>query len=406
MKSVVFVAPFLRPTTLRFVNAVASLDNVRLGVISQDSIDHMPAGLRSRIHGHYRVQDALDTQHLIAGVRAMQRHFGQVDRVLGTLEHAQEQLAAVREVLEIEGMWTQACRCFRDKAHMKQVLRDASIPVARHRRVENVASAREFAEEVGFPLVAKPIAGAAAVATHRLTTVSDLEKVMGRLNPSPQNPIQLEEFVTGLERSFETASIGGKPVWSSYTEYTPQPLHVLENDWIQWTVTLPREEATDDLDAIRDAGHAAISALGMHTGLTHLEWFRRPEGSVAISEVAARPPGAQIMTLNSYAHDTDMYRAWAQLMVHETWEVGPKQWAAGCAFFRAERPGRVTKVRGLDVAQAEIGKWVVEARLPKVGWQTQAGYEGDGYAIVRGETTDEVRRALSVLVSHVKIETA
>ena len=56
----------------------------------------------------------------------------------------------------------------------------------------------------------------------------------------------------------------------------------------------------------------------MFTGLSHMEWFRRGDGSIAISEVGARPPGAQFTTLLSFAHDLDFYRAWAELMVHET----------------------------------------------------------------------------------------
>ena len=405
MKNVVFVAPFFRATTLRFVNAVASLPDVRLGVVSQDAINLMPPSLRARIDGHYRVDDALSAGHIHRAVTAMQAHFGQVDRLLGTLENAQEQLAAVRQALDIEGMWTTTATQFRDKSRMKQVLRQADLPAARFGRAHTAGEARAMVSQLGYPVVAKPIAGAAAIATYRLNSDTDLDAALNRLQPSSNNPIQLEEFMTGLERSFETVSIQGKPVWSSYTEYAPQPLHVLENKWIQWTVTLPREETTDDFEAIKTLGHQAIEALGMRTGLTHLEWFRRPDGTVAISEVAARPPGAQIMSLNSYAHDTDMYQAWARLMVHDEWEIGEKQWAAGCAFFRAEQPGRVTRVRGLDEAQKLVGHHVQTAKLPNVGWHTTSGYEGDGFAIVKAETTEEVRHALATLISLVKIET-
>ena len=149
---------------------------------------------------------------------------------------------------------------------------------------------------------------------------------------------------------------------------------------------------------------AAIAALGMQTGLTHLEWFLRDDGSVAISEVAARPPGAQIMTLNSYAADVDMYRAWANLVVRGAWDVPAKKYAAGCAFFRAERPGRVSAVRGVDAANEAVGPLVVESRMPQVGWSTSSGYEGDGYAIVRARTTEEVEHALQVLISRIRID--
>ena len=35
--------------------------------------------------------------------------------------------------------------------------------------------------------------------------------------------------------------------------------------------------------------------LGLQTGMTHMEWFGRPDGSIAIGEIGARPPGAQIL---------------------------------------------------------------------------------------------------------------
>ena len=39
----------------------------------------------------------------------------------------------------------------------------------------------------------------------------------------------------------------------------------------------------------------AVKALGLETGFTHMEWFRRDDGSLAIGEIAARPPGAHIV---------------------------------------------------------------------------------------------------------------
>ena len=63
---------------------------------------------------------------------------------------------------------------------------------------------------------------------------------------------------------------------------------VLENPWIQWVVILPREIEGPRYDGIRVNGERALQALGMDTGLSHMEWFRRPDGGAAISEVAAK----------------------------------------------------------------------------------------------------------------------
>src|SRR6185369_14190103 len=112
----------------------------------------------------------------------------------------------------------------------------------------------------------------------------------------------LEEFVKGDEHSFDSVCIGGELRWHSITRYLPGPLEVLQNPWIQWCVLLPREVDDPRYDPIRKEAARALKALGMTTGLSHMEWFRREDGSVAISEVGARPPGAQITTLMSYAH--------------------------------------------------------------------------------------------------------
>ena len=42
MRSAVFVAPFFLDTTLRFVDAAASLSGVRLGLVSQDPLERRP----------------------------------------------------------------------------------------------------------------------------------------------------------------------------------------------------------------------------------------------------------------------------------------------------------------------------------------------------------------------------
>ena len=64
----------------------------------------------------------------------------------------------------------------------------------------------------------------------------------------------LEEFILGDEHSFDCVSVRGKPVWHSISEYTPGPLAVMQNEWIQWTVLLPRDISGREYDPIRKAG--------------------------------------------------------------------------------------------------------------------------------------------------------
>jgi hypothetical protein len=214
----------------------------------------------------------------------------------------------------------------------------------------------------------------------------------------------VEEFILGDEQSFDTVSIGGRPVWHSLTHYLPTPLEALRQPWIQWCVVLPREVDDPRYDDIRAAAFASLDALGMGTGFSHMEWFRLNDGSVAISEVAARPPGAQITRLICYAHDVDFYDAWARLMVHETFDPPPRKYAAGAAFLRGQGTGRVQAVHGLEKAQREMGHLVVESNLPRKGQPRSSSYEGEGNVIVRHPETRVVVEALKKLITAVRVE--
>jgi len=404
-RTVVFVAPFLAATTLRFVRAAATLPGVALGLVTSDPVERVPADLRGNLAGYQRVPDCFDEQALLAGVLEI---CGRRPpwRILGALEQLQVAMAGVRERLGVEGLGVEAARNFRDKDRMKTVLRSAGIPCAEHGQATNAAEARAIVERLGFPLVLKPPAGAAAANTIRVSNNDELRDYLLCMPPTPQQPLLVEEFVVGEEHSFDAISIGGKPVWHSLTRYRPGPLAVLENPWIQWTVLLPREIDFPQYDDVRRVGAQTLAALGMTTGLTHMEWFRRPDGGIAVSEIAARPPGAQFTTLMSWAHDKDFYAAWSELMIFERFESPARAYAAGIAYLRGQGRGRVARIHGLERAQRELGDLVVEAVLPTPGQLPASSYEGEGYVVIRDRDTRKVAAALKRVVEIVRVELA
>ena len=404
MLNVIFVAPYFLETTLRFVEGASGLAGVRFGLISTDPAERLPDTLRARLAAHWRVQDCLDPGQIVWAARGMSERMGLPERLIGTLEELQVPLAEARATLGIPGMSVEAAHNFRDKSRMKTVLASAGLPCARHRLAETREEVWAFADEVGYPLVVKPPAGAGARNTFRVDDAGRMEEVLQVVPPSRERPTLVEEFVRGDEHSFDSVCINGQPVWHSISRYYPTPLEVIENPWIQWCVLLPREIDGPEFDPIRDSGFRALQALGMQTGLSHMEWFYRRDGSIAISEVAARPPGAQFTTLISYAHDMDLYKAWAQLMVHGEFDPPPRRWAVGVAFLRGQGSGRVKGIFGLERVAPALGPITVEVKLPREGQSPTGTYEGDGFVMVRHPETSVVERALSMIVQNIKVE--
>ena len=404
--TVVFAAPFLLETTLRFIDGAASLPGVRLALVTQDREDAIPAGLRGRLAAHWRVDDGTDPQQIADATRALAGRLGGVDRLIGMLEQLQVPLGEVRDALGIPGMGAAVARNFRDKSRMKDVFTAHGVPCARHGVARSAAEAAAIAAQLGLPLVVKPPAGAGARSTFRVDRQDQLDAWLSVDPPSPVAPALLEELVTGVEHSFDSVSVGGRLAWHSISVYFPTPLEVLENPWIQWAVLLPRSIDGPEYDGIRDAAARGLQALGMDTGFSHMEWFRLREGRIALSEVAARPPGAQITSLLSYAHDADMYAAWARLEVFGDFDPPERRHAVGAAYLRGQGRGVVRHVHGLDLLQHELGELVVEARLPVEGQPRSDSYEGEGYVILRHAQTEVVAAALRRVVEVARVELA
>lgn len=403
-RHVVFVAPFFLDATLAFLDGASRLPNTNLTVVSQDPAERIPAETRHRLAGHWRVDDALNPDQLVTAARALGREFGTPYRMIGPLEQLQVPLAMAREALGIEGLSVEASKNFRDKSRMKTVLNQAGLPCARHVLASDRQAIERFAAQVGFPLVAKPAAGAGGKGTYRLDSTGELTRFLDGRPVAAGQPILCEEYIHGAEYSFDSVMIRGRPVWHSISCYMPSPLEVIENAWIQWCVLLPRDIGGSEFDPIREAGFAGLRALGMETGLSHMEWFRLPDGRIAVSEVGARPPGAQITSLMSYAHEINFYRAWPHLLVFDEFRPPERKYACGAAYFRGQGRGTVRRIHGLDEAQRRFGPLVVEVKLPREGQPPSDSYEGDGYVIVRHPETETVQHALQEIVKTVRVE--
>ncbi|MCA9686624.1 MAG: hypothetical protein KC457_30945, partial [Myxococcales bacterium] len=258
-------------------------------------------------------------------------------------------------------------------------------------------------------------AGMGAKATFRVRSRDEFVGAVQAMGVGPRNPILAEELLVGEEGSCDTLTIGREQQLISVSWYLPSCLTVLENPWIQWCCVLPRQNqgpgfgdlSGETFERARTLGVAAVQALQLEDGMTHMEWFRRPDGSLAIGEIAQRPPGAHITRMIGLAYDIDPYRMWARAVVDGAFD-GPfeRRYAVGCAYLRGMGRGRVIAVQGADAVQKAVGHLVVEAKLPTVGVPKSDSYEGDGYAIVRAQSTEAVQQALKVIIENVKVHYA
>ena len=399
---VVFVVPFLRGDVELFLQAMLNF-GVRLAIITQDPLENLSAPFH-RI-GHWQVRNSTDTEELVWAARGLAQQYGPISRIFSYNEQVQVPVAEIRARLDIEGMLPDVVLNFRDKSRMKERLRSFGLPCARSVAAVSPEQVWDFVEQVGFPICVKPVDGAASQSTYRVEGAEELASLLQVNSPSWGHPLQIEEFVTGQEHSFETASVGGRHLWHSLTRYQPTPLDVMRNPWIQWRMVVPREIDDRQYDDIREIGERALDVLGMETGFSHMEWFRRRDGSIAIGEVGCRPPGSQIFTSMNWANDFDLYVEWCRLMIFGQFNPpSSRKYAVGTAFVRGLGGGYVKSVHGWDYVCRQLGDKLVEWKQPQPGQSAGITYEGEGYIMVRHPSTEAVEEALELIINNVRVE--
>ncbi|MGH3354398.1 MAG: ATP-grasp domain-containing protein, partial [Nocardioidaceae bacterium] len=102
--------------------------------------------------------------------------------------------------------------------------------------------------------------------------------------------------------------------------------------------------------------------------------------------------------LYSAGNDLDVYREWANAVVHGYVAAEPsRRHACGIVALRPDQDGHVTGYSGLDEVQARSGEWVLDTHLPDPGTPTQppeAGYMANAYVRMRHPDYDVLRELL------------
>lgn len=394
--NVVFLDPAFPPTQRHFVRALAEVGASVYGVGDRPG-EWLDEELRSWMVHYHQVPDVTDVGALTDAVRWIQDKVW-VDRLEATIESHTMAAAQVRENCSIPGTSVRTAWLCRDKPSMKEVLRAAGVPTAASTAASTAEEVRSFAREVGYPLILKPRSGAGALDTTRVDDDAALDAALGLFGAQQVDSIAVEEFVEGHEGFYDTLSVDGVPALDFVSHYFPNVLEAMRTRWISpQFVATNRIDSVADYQELRDMGRRVNEALGIGTSATHMEWFFGPKG-LTFSEIGCRPPGVGAWDLYSAANDLDIYRQWADSIVHgQVWGQPSRQYSAGIVALRPERDGTISGYEGVDEIQGRHGQWVLDAHLPPPGTPTQpetAGYMANAYVRMRHPDFDTLRGML------------
>ena len=397
--NIIFIEPAFPPNQREFVRGLAEAGATVIG-IGERPVDHLDQDLRDWMFHYQQIDNVTDVGALVEAVRFAQSKVW-IDALESTIESHTMAAAQAREACGIPGTSVRTAYLCRDKPSMKQVLREAGIPTAQSTAASNAAEVRAFAETVGYPLILKPRAAAGASGTSRVDSGADLERALAELGASGASDVAVEEFVEGHEGFYDTISIDGRPTYDFISHYYPNVLEAMRERWISpQFISTNQVDSVADYGQVRDLGQRAIDALGIGTSATHMEWFFGPKG-LRFSEIGCRPPGVRAWDLYAVGNDIDIYREWANAIVHRSVDRQlSRRLAAGIVALRPDRDGRITHYDGIEAIQSKFGEWIIDTHLPGSGTATQpveAGYMANAWVRMAHPDYDTLQHMLNVV---------
>lgn len=364
MMNVLLISPGYPADMPQFTRGLAEV-GARVFGIGDTPESMLPRLVKRSLTGYLQVPSLWDDDAVARQV-ATWKGMARIHRVECLWEPGMVLAARLREALGVPGLNVAETLPFRDKELMKQALDRAGVRTPRHYKADSVAACWDAVNELGFPVILKPISGAGSADTYRVNDIEELRAVLPRLHHVPE--VSVEEFIDGEEFTFDTITIEGDIVFQNVAWYRPRPLIARSNEWISPQVIALRNLDVPHLAEGIAMGRKVIEVLGFKTGFTHMEWYRKADGEVVFGEIAARPPGAHQVDQMKYVCDFDVFREWGRAVCWHAFEADLSyKHNVATVYKRARGQGVIREMEGWQAIQQDFGEHIVWDNLLPIG---------------------------------------
>ena len=369
----VFVSPHFPHTYWQFCDRLRR-NGINVLGIGDAPYDSLEAPLKAALTEYYRVDSLEDYNQVYRAVAFFAWKYGKIDWVESMNEYWLEQDARLRTDFNITtGIRSDRIGFIKEKRLMKQLYLEAGIPTARQHVVSGREAGKAFISEVGYPVIVKPDVGVGATHTWKLENDADLEAFYDNL---PVVPYVMEEFIQGEICSYD-AILDSKcqPLFESMTVWPPV-MDIVNKDLDLMYYTCPEVP-----EKLRKLGRKTVKAFGVDRRFVHLEFFRLTKarkgqgkaGDFAALEVNMRPAGGYTPDMMDFAHSTDVYRIWADMVAFDERRIPEPSEHFYCVY--ASRKDGHTYARTHEEIMAKYGdRMMMQEEMPPMNWPQMGRY--------------------------------
>lgn len=371
----IFISPQFPHTYWNFC-ARLKKNGINVLGIGDTPYDQLSQELRNSLTEYYRVNDMENYDEMFRAVAFFSYKYGRIDWLESNNEYWLEQDARLRTDFNITtGVNTKGISKYKSKYEMKKYYAKAGVPTARISKVTDLKKAKAFLKEIGgYPIIAKPECGVGASHTYKITNDAELEEFFAT---RPDVAYVMEEFIEGDIVSYDVITDNRcEPLFESMTCWPPSIADIVNNK-----LDLDYYTAATVPEALRTLGRATVKAFDVKSRFVHLEFFclRKnkkglgKKGDFVGLEVNMRPAGGYTPDMMNWAHATDVYQIWADMVAFNERRV-PDLKMDHCCVYASRRDCYQYKHSWDEVMEKYRDKIVMAERLPALWYDAMGNY--------------------------------
>ena len=367
----IFISPNFPHTYWQFCDRLKR-NGVNVLGIGNAPYDELEEPLRKALTEYYKVNSLENYDEVFRAVGFFSFKYGRIDWLESNNEYWLEHDARLRTDYNIvTGVQGNEISLWKHKSAMKAVYKSAEIPSARCHRITTAEDAKAFLNEIGgYPVIAKPDVGVGAANTYKIENDDDFNEFF---RTKPNVPYVMEEFIEGDICSYDAITNSKcEPMFESMTVWPPSIADIVNRD-----LDLSYYTCAAMPEQLRRMGRKALQAFNVRSRFVHLEFFRmtkpRPNignvGDFAALEVNMRPAGGYTPDMMNFAHSTDVYQIWADMITDDKRKLSNSQDHHWCVY--ASRKDWHNYVHSHEEILERYGKQIVMCeRMPQLMWET------------------------------------
>ncbi len=369
----IFISPNFPHTYWQFCDRLKRNGANVLG-IGDAPYDGLEAPLKAALTEYYKVDSLEDYDQVYRAVAFFAFKYGRIDWIESMNEYWLEQDARLRTDFNVTtGIRSDRIGFIKEKSLMKKLYLEAGIPTARQHVVSTREAGRVFIDEVGYPVIVKPDVGVGATNTWKLENDADLEAFYDDL---PAAPYVMEEFIQGDICSYDAILDSRcEPLFESMTVWPPV-MDIVNKDLDLMYYTCPQVP-----EGLRALGRRTVKAFGVDRRFVHLEFFRLTKarkglgkvGDFVALEVNMRPAGGYTPDMMDFAHSTDVYQIYADMVTLDARRLPEADEHFYCVY--ASRKDGHTYARTHEEIMARYGAdMMMQEEMPPMNWPQMGRY--------------------------------